>query len=172
MSGDRNDTDERIKLVAGVEKPVPYVRTAMTERPPVAETARTEAEPLWPILDDRYKAAGTPDNNPMARLVIFLGKQPGKADVTSYRILQYVHLDEGEFGFTATGDQWFSFIFAGKRPKKFKVYGRNIQRTCDYISLHRMPWIRLADRDFQPGDDVPNNEPIFTRFEFIDLKEE
>jgi hypothetical protein len=138
----------------------------------VTETARTEADPLWPSLKDPYKAAGTPDNNPLTRLVIFLGKEGVKPGATAYRILQYVHVDEAEFGFTATGDQRFSFIFAGKRPKQLIVKGRNLQRICDYISLHRMPWIRLCDRDFRSGDGVPDDEPIITQVEIMDLKEE
>jgi hypothetical protein len=41
-------------------------------------------------------------------------------------------------------------------------------RVCDYISLKRMPWIRLADRDFKKSDNVPDDEPIFLGFKIED----
>ena len=43
-----------------------------------------------------------------------------------------------------------------------KVYGRNLLRICDDIHQHRMPWIRVADRDFKAADGVPDNKPVIT----------
>ena len=62
------------------------------------------------------------------------------------------------------------FVMADLQPNLVKLHGRNMLRICDYILLRRMPWIRLADRDFRAADDVAGTEPIFTRFEVADWK--
>ena len=111
----------------------------------------------------RTRRRASPRTTAVTRLVVFMGKDGVKPDATAYCFFQYVHLDEGEFGFTANGEQWFAFLFSGRRPKLLTVHGRNLRRICDYISLHRMPWIRLADRDFRPGgrrDDDADHHPL------------
>jgi hypothetical protein len=135
------------------------------------EKGKEAQEPaLWPSFTDPYQAAGSPDSDGLPRLVIVLGKaRPGEF---AYRIFQYVHIDEGGGGATASGEQWFVFLFSGRQPKVLTVYGRNIRRICDYISLHRMPWIRVADRDFRPGDGQDADTAIITRLTIEDVTEE
>jgi hypothetical protein len=147
-------------------KPVPYVRTPETARP-------AESEPLWPSLNDPYTAAGTPDSEAIPRLVVVMGRdrfKPGGGTV--YYALPYSDMGVGEFGFDADG-QWFWFPFnePGRRLI-LKAHGRGILRAGDYISLRRMPWIRLADRDFRSGDVAGGDEPIFTRIEVEEEEEE
>ena len=36
-------------------------------------------------------------------------------------------------------------------------------RICDYIALHRTPWIRQTDRDYRAGDGAAVDERIFAR---------
>jgi hypothetical protein len=155
-----SDDDEKIERL----KPLPFLRAA--------GKARVEEDVLWPGFNEPYRAAGSPENDEITRLVIVLGKDGFKDEATAYHIFQYVHLDECEVGFTASGEQWFSFLFSGRSPKLVTVHGRNLLRICEYISLRRMPWIRLADRDFRRADGVPDEEPIITSIKIADWKRE
>ena len=109
-----------------------------------------------------------PRESEIPRLVVVMGKDGFKPGATAYYVLQYVHIGLGEVGFTASGDQWFSYVFADRQPKQLKVEGTNLLRICDYIGLHRMPWIRLADRSFRPGDADPGDKAIITRITLED----
>ncbi len=125
------------------------VDLAVGDKAGVLNTPRQGKDVLWPSLADPYKAAANPADSEIPRLVVVLGRDGFKPGATAYHILQYVHIDDGEAGFTAGGEQWFSFLFVSKEPKLLKVFGSSILRIGDYISLHRMPWIRVADRDFR-----------------------
>jgi hypothetical protein len=149
--------------------PKPFLRTV---EPGKTTAARAEEPPLWPSFTDPYKAAGTADNDGLTALVAVLGKDAAKPGSFAYRIFQYVHIDEGGGGITPGGEQWFVFLFSGRRPKVLTVYGRNVQRICDYIARHRMPWIRVADRDFRPGDGADGDTPIITRITIEEMTEE
>jgi hypothetical protein len=135
--------------------------------------ARTEAEPAWPGLNDPYRAAASPDNDVITRLVVVMGRdrfKPGNAP--AYYTLQYHDMGTGEYGFSADG-HWFRIPFheAG-RTRLLEAHGRGIFRIGDYISLCRMPWIRLADRDFRLSDGADADTPIFTRITIEDVTEE
>jgi hypothetical protein len=130
-------------------------------------TDTAEKSALLPGLNTAYKASGTPENSEVSRLVLVMGHDGFAPGGTAYHFLQYVHIDMGEFGFTANG-QVFRFVFSGRQPKLVTVHGRNLQRICDYISLRRMQWIRQADRDFRAVDAVEDAEPIITLIEMRD----
>jgi hypothetical protein len=167
--------DGRLTLVKADEvppKPSIYRRQPEAKNPEAAR-ARAETEPAWPSLADPYKAAGNPDGDPLPRLVVVMGRdrfQPG--DEPAYYTLQYSDMGTGEYGFAADG-QWFRIPFyeAGG-SRLLTAHGRNIFRIGDSISLGRMPWIRMADRDFRPGDGQDADEPIFTRITVEVVKEE
>jgi hypothetical protein len=125
--------------------------------------ATPEKDALLPALNDPYKAAGFVDNE-VSRLVLIMGKDGFKPGGTAYHFLQYVHMGVGEFGFSPDG-QCFRVVFSDIQPKLVTLHGRNLLRTCDYIALRRMQWIRQADRDFRAGDGVRDDEPIITRIE-------
>jgi hypothetical protein len=161
MSDDRLRSEALERL-----RPRPYVRTAGA-----AEDA-AEADALWPRFNDPYRAAGKPENHEIPRLVVVMGKDGFKPGATAYHILQYPHIGSAEFGFDADG-QWFRVPFYEmRRPRLLSACGRGILRYCDYIGLRRMPWIRMSDRDFQPGDGEADDAPIFTRIEVTDLPKE
>ena len=165
MSDEKDDMDGKITRLI----PTPYVRTGQTGKPEQAETEREDEQPgLGPSLADGYRAAGNPERREITRLVVIMGKDGFKPDAAAWHIFQYAHLDEGKGGFAANGEQWFSFLFSGRQPKVLTIWGRNLQHHADYISRHRMPWIRLADRDFRPGDDAPDDAPIITRVRIED----
>jgi hypothetical protein len=151
---DDNGKDDKVTPL----KPEPYRRG--TAEGKLASTP--DRDGLLPSPDAPYKAAGLVENNEVSRLVLVMGKEGFKAGGTAYVSLQYVHLGLGEFGFDENG-QWFSYVFSDIQAKLLKVHGRNILKYFDYISLRRLPWIRLADRDFRPGDGVADDEPIFTK---------
>jgi hypothetical protein len=120
-----------------------------------------------PGLTTRYKAAGTPENGEVSRLVLVMGQEGFKPGGTAYYHMQYVHIDIGEFGFTPNGHV-FRFVFSGRQPKLVTVHGGGLLRICDYIALRRMPWIRQADRDFRLVGGGADDELIITRIEVTD----
>ena len=122
-----------------------------------------------PGENDEYLAFGLAENNEVSRLVLVMGKDGFKAGGRAYYFLQYVHISMGEFGYWDDG-QWFNFLWSDLQPKLVTVRGRNLLRGCDYIGLRRMPWIRMADRDFRGFSGVPEDEPIITRIELTDWK--
>lgn len=127
-----------------------------------------EKAALLPALGDAYKAAATPDHNEISRLVLILGRDGFRPGASAYIFLQYVHLGLGEFGFTANGDQTFRFVYSDLQPKLLVVQGRNLLRIADYIGLHRMAWIRQADRDFRADDGAADTEPFISSIEIHD----
>jgi hypothetical protein len=171
-----DDADDRLKLVkaddAGTPRPTMYRRPPEAKNPEAAR-ARAETESAWPSLADPYKAAGNPDNDSLPRLVVVMGRDRFKpGDEPAYYTLQYYDMGTGEYGFAADG-QWFRIPFheAGG-TRLLSAQGRNILRIGDSISLGRMPWIRMADRDFRPGNGQDADAPIFTRITVEVVKEE
>ena len=104
-------------------------------------------------LDGAYLAHARASNKPVQALHCVLGKD-------GVRSFQYVHLDsDSQFRRTSSG-QAILIRFAGIKAVQVTIRGRNLWRLFDYLHQHRMPWIRLADRDFS-GD----QEPIITAIE-------
>jgi hypothetical protein len=127
-----------------------------------------EDDALLPSPGDAYKAMALASNKSLTRLCIVMGKEGFRAGAKAYRFYQYVHLDsDTDFGFTEDGQQ-FTLRFAGQEPKELVVRGRNLLKCCDYIHLHRMSWIRVADRDFRREDGTADMEPVIRS---IDIRE-
>jgi hypothetical protein len=128
------------------------------------------SDDVLPSASDPYQAHGLPANNPLTRLCVVMGREGFQAGGTAYRFFQYVHLDSDTgLGFTPQG-QVLTLRFAGMKPVSVTIRGRNLLRLCDYLHLHRVPWIRVADRDFQATDGSGDNEPIITGLEVVDLE--
>lgn len=147
--------------------PRPVLRATMYDRSAVEKKREgVEAEPLWPSITDPYKAAGTPDSHEIPRLVVVMGRDRFKpGDRPAYYTLQYAYIGKGEYGFGPDG-QWFRIPFHEPDGKvTLKARGRNIFRHGDHIALRRLPWIRLADRDFRTGDGQDADVSIFTHIE-------
>jgi hypothetical protein len=123
-----------------------------------------EGNALLPGYGDPYKAAAPPSNEGLTRLCCIMGKEGFQPGGKAYRFFQYVHLDsDTDLGFTKDG-QAITLRFAGMNPVLVIVRGRNLLRICDTIHLHRMPWIRVADRDFAEGQ-----KEIITAIEIIEV---
>ena len=132
----------------------------------VVSLRAVEGESLLPNDRDPYKAAGTQSNASLTRFCCIMGEEGFRPGGVAYRFFQYVHLDsDTDFGFTKDG-QIMTLRFAGLRPVTVTVRGRNLLRICDYIHLHRLPWIRVADRDFAEG-----SKEIITSIEVSELME-
>jgi hypothetical protein len=143
-----------------------------TRRGPVGASEKgvslraAEGESLLPGDGDPYKAAGMQSNESLTRLCLIMGRESFQAGGKPYRFFQYVHLDsDTDFGFTKDG-QVITLRFAGLNPVIVIVKGRNLLRICDYIHLHRLPWIRVADRDFAEG-----SKEIITSIEVIESRQ-
>jgi hypothetical protein len=129
-----------------------------------------DEEAMLPAAGDPYKAASFPANRSLTRLVLVMGKEGFQQGGKAYLFFQYVHLDsDTDFAFTREG-QIFTLRFAGIKPAQMVVRGRNLLRICDYIHLHRMPWIRMADRDFTTADGVSDKEPIITNIQVVPVE--
>jgi hypothetical protein len=110
-----------------------------------------EGNVLLPGYGDPYRAAGPESSESLTRLACIMGKEGFQPGGKAYRFFQYVHLDsDTDFGFTKDG-QIITLRFAGMNPVLVVIRGRNLLRICDAIHLHRIPWIRVADRDFADG---------------------
>jgi hypothetical protein len=110
-----------------------------------------EADSLLPGDGDPYKAAGAQSNESLTRLCCIMGREGFQPGGKAYRFFQYVHLDsDTDLGFS-NDRQIVTLRFAGLHPVMVIIGGRNLLRICDSIHLHRMPWIRVADRDFAEG---------------------
>ncbi len=92
-------------------------------------------------LDGAYQAHARASNKPVQALHCVLGKD-------GVRSFQYVHLDSDSLFQLTTSGQAIVVRFAGLKPFQVTIRGRNLWRLYDYLHQHRMPWIRLADRDF------------------------
>jgi hypothetical protein len=115
-----------------------------------------------PASGDPYKAAGTPDQHALTRLCCIMGREGFQKGGKAYRYFQYVHLDsDTDLGFTGQ-DQVITLRFAGSKLVEVKIFGRNLLAMCDAIHQHRLPWIRVGDRDFRSPDGVPDHKPFIT----------
>ena len=125
---------------------------------------------LLPNLSTDYKASATAATKGLTRLVMIFGKDGFKPGGTAYLAFQYVHLGTGRFGYLPDGGQQFSFVVSDLDPQRVTVKGRNLVRIFDYIELHRMPWIRMSDRDFSLVVGGTLDEPVITSIEVEDWK--
>lgn len=123
-----------------------------------------------------YRASGRAANKALPRFFVFfnkLGFGPGKKAVRQF---QYIELDsDGDeedgcgFGLTDTGQE-FSVKIAGSKLWKLTVRGRNLWEIYDYLSLHRLPWLRVADRDFADADDPAGQKPVILSVDIVELR--
>jgi hypothetical protein len=151
MSGER--WDEMLEQARGGSTPA--MDTANGRVVPVAE------ESLLPGPGDPYRAAGMPDTQPLTRLCCIMSRDGFQKGGQAYRYFQYVHLDSNtSLGFTEQG-QVITLRFAGSKTVEVRIVGRNLLRICDGIHQHRIPWLRVADRDFR-GSGEPGNSPVIT----------
>jgi len=122
-----------------------------------------------------YKASGRPANKALPRFFVFFSKSGYAIGKKAAKQFQYVEMDsDGDdedgcgFGFTESGQE-FSIKVAGSKQWKLTVRGRNLWEIYDYLTLHRMPWIRVADRDFADADDAAGQKPIILSIEIREL---
>lgn len=141
-------------------------RNAFAPRLRGAPAEPADSASLLPTLTTDYKASAMPENGDCTRLVLVMGKDGFAPGGNAYVALQYVHLGKGEFTHYDEG-QAFRFFCSDYQPLLLTVEGRNLLRIFDYITLRRMPWIRVKDRDFRPVDD-PSTEPVITSIRLED----
>jgi hypothetical protein len=108
-----------------------------------------------PDMDSDYQAVSSLAPRGLVRLCCVMGgKEFKKEGGKPYRAFQYVHLDsDSDFGYEANG-QVMTLRFSGLMPVTIIVRGRRLLRTWDAIQLHKIAWIRVADRDFPNGKAV------------------
>lgn len=129
-------------------------RTASVAADNVIPLHPIESESLLPDERAEYTAAAVQSNKGLARLVCVMGRAGFQPGGKAYRAFQYMHLDsDASFGYTKDGQEMV-FRFVGLTPLEVTVRGRNLLRIFDYIQLHRIAWIREADRDFEDGEAV------------------
>lgn len=110
-----------------------------------------------PDASSDYKASSFQASRGLVRLCIVMGGREFKPGGKPYRAFQYVHMDsDSDFAFEVDG-QVMTLRFSGLAPVTITVRGRNLLKIWDYIQLHRMAWIRQADRDFTSDEAVDGN---------------
>ena len=95
------------------------------------------------VEEDPDPCASRPSALWMAGLHVF------GADWT--RSFAYAHLGFKEYD---PGNTWFVLEFNEPEKWRLKVWGRNLWEYFNYITQHKLEWVRVADRDFA-GDGVP-----------------
>jgi hypothetical protein len=53
--------------------------------------------------------------------------------------------------------------------ERLQIFGRSLLPICDDVHQHRMPWIRVADRDFRASGEVPDNRPFITEIRIEEI---
>jgi hypothetical protein len=119
---------------------------------------------MLPGLGPDYIAAATPDNGNIVRIwFIMAASELLKPGGKRHHGFFYVDMFSG---FTiGQDDDGLVFTFSFTTPERVLVIvrGRHLELICDYISLHRMAWIRVADAELSPDDPVAvddNGKPL------------
>ena len=92
-----------------------------------------------PALADAYKAAATPDNQEIRRLVLVMGKDGFKPGGRRLCVPAIPASGPGRVRLFGRRRASFRFVIADLQPKLVPVHGRNLLRICDYIGLRRIP---------------------------------
>ena len=130
-------------------------------------------EAMLPGCDAQYQAAARQSNKALTRFVVCMGRDGFRPGGKAYHFFQYVHLDSNaDFGYDK-GGQVLRFRFIAMTPVVVTINGRNLLQIMDYIQLHRMPWIKVADRDYAPADakdEEGRPRPIITSITIAEAK--
>jgi hypothetical protein len=122
-----------------------------------------------PDFSKPYRAFGHPRTHALRSLFIYFNAAERRKYGKSKIQIQYEHLDSDDpasEGFAEDGKS-FSFVVCGARGMlRYTVRGRQLEEGYDYITFHRMPWIRSCDRDFGQIDG-----PVITATEIEPVEE-
>jgi hypothetical protein len=119
----------------------------------------------------QYRAFGHPRSHALRSLFLYFNGDERKKYGKKKMQIQYEHLDSDDptsEGFAADG-QSFSFVVSGaRRMMRITVRGRQLEEGYDFITFHRMPWMRSFDgRDFGQLEG-----PVIFAFDIEVLKDE
>lgn len=121
------------------DKTPPHLRGILDEHEP-----ETEQENGLPSLrDNEFRVCGRPSHKPLFS-VHFIS---ANGSVQSF---QYMHLDSRS-SFSPTR---LVLRFVGSKTTDVVVEGRNLWQLYDYLHQHRMPWVRVAARDFAQDGEI------------------
>jgi hypothetical protein len=138
----------------------------------LASPVASDDDAALPGSADSYKAAGTPANHSLTRLCCVMGREEFRKGGKAYRYFQYVHMEsDTDLGFTEHGQVLTLRFASASKLVEIKILGRNLLRICDDIHLHRMPWIRVADRDYRAPDGEADNKPVITEIRIEEVAE-
>lgn len=132
-----------------------------------AEPVPAPAPPAAVPADDREDEAGTPDfsqpyrafGRPMARplrsLFLYFNAEERRRYGKKKMQIQYEHLDSDDpasEGFAEDGQSFCIVVAGARRALRITVRGRQLEAGYDWLTFHRMPWLRSVDRDFEQID--------------------
>lgn len=128
-----------------------------------------------PDLQGPYQAFGRPCTKYLSSLLVYFNAEGRKLYRREKIQLQYRDIESDNPLLAGLDDDGggFAVILAGQVSKqRLIVRGRNLDQRgpdrislFDFISFHRMPWIRAADRDF-----AEDGEPIITSITLEEIK--
>ena len=139
-------------------------------KPAAAVPAFEDEAEYFPDPAADYVASGRPCYKVLSSLLVLHNAAGIKATGKQFQQFQYRDLvsDDAESGLAADGLS-FSVSWQGRITQRMIVQGRNLKLIFQYLSCHRLPFLRAADRDFQDG---ASQEPIITSIEIEEIKEE
>lgn len=95
------------------------------------------------LRDNEFRVCGRPAAKPVFAIHFIT-----QGTVQSF---QYMHLDSN----SSYSPTRIGLRFTGSKIIDVAIEGRNLWELYDYIHQHRMPWVRVAARDFaQDGETV------------------
>jgi hypothetical protein len=122
-----------------------------------------------PDFSKAYRAFGHPRTHALRSLFIYFNalerREYGRKKVQ----IQYEHLDSDDpasEGFAEDGQSFSIVVSSARKMMRITVRGRQLEEGYDYITFHRMPWIRSVDRDFGQVDG-----PVITAIEIETVEE-
>jgi hypothetical protein len=135
------------------------------------QAATTEPDDGRPDFSKPYRAFGHPRTHALRSLFLYFNAAERQLYGRKKIQIQYEHLDSDDpssEGFAADG-QSFSIVVSGARKMlRITVRGRELEEGYDYITFHRMPWMRSMER----GRDFGQVEgPVITGFEIEPVEE-
>jgi hypothetical protein len=138
---------------------------------PATETGEGTQATDGPDLSGPYRAFGHPRPDTLRTLHLYFNAAERRRYGRKKMQIQYEHLDSDDpasEGFADDGQSFALVICGGRKQLRITVRGRRLEKDYDWITLHKMPWMRSADneRDFGQGD-----EPVITGFEIEPVEE-
>ena len=122
-----------------------------TLAPPAAVPAGDrEDEAGTPDFSQPYRAFGHPMGRPLRSLFLYFNAAERRRYGKKKMQLQYEHLDSDDpasEGFAEDGRSFALVVVGARKALRITVRGRQLEQGYDWLTFHRLPWLRSFDQD-------------------------